>query len=307
MDVEVTEQWSERKLSKQSGRFVASRTYFVSGVTDESHALVAGGVPQQNDAHPLNAAMLCEGPSIRQALSPTTYLVSCTYSIPPDGDHHFDDDDPLSQPMRLHWTDGSTSEAIDRDIDGNPIVDSARDGFDPPLMEQFSTLFVAVSRYQPYYDPQQAILFANAVNNAELTLSGIGTVAARQMRCQSILPSEPYDVGINETNPGIVHVTYRFEFREDWRRRVMDMGFRGNTASGKLEIHDFEGNPVSTPVRLDSRGTPFSANYQLGEQGASPVLLTIPPGAEAESATGGEAYFLIWRTKKELDFTLLGL
>jgi hypothetical protein len=240
--------------------------------------------------------------------------VKVHYSIPKDGETHGgpgSQDTPLEVQPRIRWEIGSTSEPIDRDIDGNPIVNSAGDPFQSTPSRDYTTIFLTYSRNEPFFSVQTALTYGNKVNSERIYIAGAGWVEEGQMRCLSIQPTSDYEAGAT-----FVNVSYKFELRADgFKTRILDQGLRAwftnpATSAAALEhIVTAKKQPISQPVRLDGTGRPLDTTLKVGDgvNVYSTVARTTPAGAELETATGGDAVFLKYSIYDSANFLDLNL
>ncbi len=110
----------------------------------------------------------------------------------------------LNQPIRWKWENGQQTVPIDRDIAGNPIVNSAGTPY-PPQSRLEGTLRLRVTRNEPYYDVQKALLPKDRFNSDQITIPGAGTLQPGQMFCTGI------DC-VNETDINSLYATLAYNF-----------------------------------------------------------------------------------------------
>ena len=160
---------------------------------------------------------------------------------------------PLAQPWDVEWGFASSREAIDRDVYGHPIVNSAGESFDPAITTEVRDLVLRIVRNQGAYDP---ILAHDYVSRSAVNLDEFWGFAPGIVKCLKIKA--------NSQRTGDLwfwRVRYEFAMRADgWLRRILDQGFReftGTDANGKPTyelITDDNGYPVTQPVLLDGNG-----------------------------------------------------
>lgn len=218
-------------------------------------------------------------------------------------------DDPLDESPTLHWQIGSTSEPIDSDIQGNPLINSVGDLFEG-LTDEFTTLYLTYKRNESVYDIQKALYYGNKTNSDQFsitTTNGQLLVNVGQALCRSITAEE------YATDAPHVPVSYNFEFREDgFDRRFLDQGLNGlYNDSGTTRIERFsngKGKLVVKPVQLNG-GLPIKqgdVSFKIGETNQTPIAGKLPTGAEAVRGTGN-SIFLKFRRKKYVAFSGLNI
>ncbi len=186
---------------------------------------------------------------------------------------------PLMQPIDVEW-DWRTQEIVaDIDVDGNPILNTAFDPFDPPLMEDDPRPLLTVVRNEPTFNVAQAIQYRNAVNSD--AFGGFDPLFAR---CLPIKSKNLFhqDVGWYS------QTTYQFEFRpatsdssgqNGYRRTVLNQGMRAlSTVTGVKYHPSYKGVTITEPILLNQSG------YQIDK--------------------GEDPYYCIFQTKPELPFAV---
>jgi hypothetical protein len=169
-------------------------------------------------------------------------------------------ENPLNHPIKITFGANRFEKPAEEDVDGNAVLNSAGDYFDPAATMDDSRSTLRVVRNEQYYDERYATVWRDKVNESNWNGYAPGTV--------KILPitSEMEYSGVC----GFYYVVqYEFEINSDgWKKRILDQGLRvldSGTGNQKL-AHDENGQPATSPVLLDGNGG------QL-EVGDSPVYL----------------------------------
>ncbi len=160
-------------------------------------------------------------------------------------------EDPVNQPAVYEWLHAVSSEPIDTDVNGLPILNSSDEAYDPPISNDIYDQVLRVTRNQVSFDAIFASNFIGSVNADWFYDSPPGTVKmkvfdGRQSRAADLF---------------YWAVTMEFEFRVDsWDRRVRDEGFRtidtattGSVPSYEI-LKDKDKAPLSQPALLDGFG-----------------------------------------------------
>ena len=324
MAVEVSERWSDEKLHKDfnSTQWTAIRTFDVAGVTDAQAAALASGspygsIPRIGEQHPRTSSMAV------RSIDPertgfSLFKVTANYGV-----GTFDNqEDPLLKKPHIKWGIGSESLPVDHDADGNPLLNSALDAFDPPLSTEFTTIFLSITRNEPYFDVQKALTYSNRININPFNIKGAGIVAPGQILCRSIQPAGEYIEGTR-----FVPIVYDFELRsglkldsdglwDGFKYRILDQGLRAlyDLKKGPGRIYDPDQKdhskgaptPVTSDVRLDGYGGTYSDDYTVTADLLSSVSASAPPtGAIVELSD--KAVFLKYKRIKTIDFSGLRL
>ncbi|OJW11209.1 MAG: hypothetical protein BGO49_11120 [Planctomycetales bacterium 71-10] len=175
------------------------------------------------------------------------------------------DEDGSRDPFAARPTVSAHSEseevAVTHDRDGEPILNSAGDPFDPPLAISKPCLVIEVSRMERYFLLDRVEDLESHVNDAEWMGWPAGSVL-----CKSIKPRQ---VWLEDVNGYGWEVEYEFAFKRPliaddggddvtvypgWAVQVLDCGMR-QKVSGAWKDIQVDNKPVSTPVPLKSDGT----------------------------------------------------
>ena len=210
--------------------------------------------------HPTLTGHYCRSVKVRQASgAPRQWTIDAEYSSAPtrDGDN---EENPLLRPAKITWRTNQYRQAIDKDITGKAILNSAGDYFDPPIEVDRSRWTASVSKNVATV-PSYLLDYADAINNNSFSISGL-SVEQYTAKVQDISISELKIEG----DVLYYEFSYSLEFRrEKWQPfSILDQGLRektetteaGQTVKGLRQIMD-KGKPprpVSSPVLLDGAG-----------------------------------------------------
>jgi hypothetical protein len=167
---------------------------------------------------------------------------------------------PLDEPVKIRWTSSLERIPAIKDLDGEAIVNSAGDYFDPPP-EKDAVGWTIVIQYNAATVPTGILGFAGAVNNAGITVDGI-SIATERCRVVGLDISE-----IQERNDieyrTVTLSLYALDPDEDgFDLSLLDQGFRikDGTDLKDILIEDEDGNEnrPSSPVLLDGSGAKLS-------------------------------------------------
>lgn len=278
LDVKETHRQTEGRAHVEGAADSRAFDVVLADVTSiaagKREALTASGVPVINSAHPADSRLwLDEVVAVPRSLY--HYDVFCHYSSAEGGWHVH----PTHEKAIPRWNVIATEEPVDFDIYGAPIVNSAGEAPDPPLLETFYDMVLTVERNESDYDPIAAHPWHGAVNT-DLFL-GFAAGTAKCVRYTADLVRNVYTY---------YQVSYEFHFRVlpvAWQRRLLDRGFRELTGT------DDDGRPVYT-----------NATDAAGKTISEPILLD---GAGRKLTTDGAAVYKNWETKIKLPFADLNL
>lgn len=183
-------------------------------------------------------------------------------------------ENPLLRPAKRNWGSLEYSRVVEKDIDGNPVVNKAKQKFDPPLEEEVSIMVLTVERNEAYFDHGLAWALSNRVNSATFYGADPRHVKSKAPRGQEIWEGE-----LNYWT-----ITYEFHFHpEGWDPEVLNAGSYYIDANGKKRLpeDDVTGAQHTAPILLDTNGNKLAA--------------------------GGTPIYLKFETLREYDFNVLGL
>lgn len=159
-----------------------------------------------------------------------------------------DPDNPLQRAVQYWIEFQNVQSIIEADKDGHPIVNSAGEPYDTPLVgEDFATVLVA----EKNYDDWEKVLklardFRRTVNEDKFFDHEAGEVKWMTPQCSRA----KYEAGIK-------HYTAELRFAispgEDWKTRLVDRGYHEKVDGTLREIRR-DGSPLSRPALLDGAG-----------------------------------------------------
>lgn len=295
MPVQATLRWSDVSLSYG----VSATLSWDVNADNEAQALSAVNV-SVGSTHPKDSNLIASAPVVRTNGGPKVFIVTVSYAKA--GDSQAQDPDKPS----VQWSRNVTREQVDRDAEGNPILNSAGDPFDPPPERDFGERSFSIFRQESVYDLDLAERFEDTVNDGTVTFLGKYTFRDGQLKLDSYLPVSrfPFDAVR-------VEMEYRFSFRRDgWDYRIIDQGRNGFYSKDgditKAPIYAGDGTQISSDTLLDGGGSPLDDTLRVGKTGGNPVSATNPPvGATVER--GDAAAFLKYKRYPRRDFRGLQL
>ena len=309
MPVSVKENWSGRSYSQRT--MTARREFTVSGVVDDLQAISAVPELARNVSFPQDARLLSEGAEVSRWEGPRFAVVTADFSIPQSGSGSEHEPPPetnkLDEPPRISWQQSESSEPVDRDADGNPILYSNWKPVDPPVTRMICNERFTVKRWESTYDRAKALTYKGRINSDTVTLWGWGDAQPGTLLLVSYLPA-------SELRPDDTPVECVYTFETDdllkHRWRILDQHIEGisgiNAATGKPEtkpIWDAANKEVVQPVLLDGSGIPKNAGYTVS--GTAGIGLVKLNGYELEP--GDDAAWLLYKKCKSLPFAGLGV
>jgi len=168
---------------------------------------------------------------------------------------------PLLMPIDVNWAYRDYEIVAEFDVNGNAIINTAYDPFDPPVMMNVPVKVLTVVRNEPTYNDMQADMYTTAVNS-DLFAGRMPMM----VRCLHISGRSQW----HQDAGWYWQVTYEFEclnpvrWPNGWRKQILNQGLR-KLSSGAGPIKQVpilaNGVPVSKPVPLDQNGQPTTNAY----------------------------------------------
>jgi hypothetical protein len=173
---------------------------------------------------------------------------------------------PLNSPAEFSWSYEKLELPIDFDINNDPIRNTAREKFDPPVTINANILKLSVTQNESVYNPGLSLAYSDKVNS-----DAFQGAAAGQVLCESITGQGPNI----ENDVTYWKVNYVFAFYAGgWKKKMLNAGMKELDDNGKLQNIELKGSEVSSPVALDlngkaikdNSGTPVKLEFEVYEQ-----------------------------------------
>jgi hypothetical protein len=282
--------WSGETWSDDN---TGTRTYvelyrIVTDDPNESAVTIRAAVPAPYTPFPNDNAAVVKKRSARRADdSRLIWEVTVEYSFD-SKEPEEPEESPLNRPAKIRWTSTLVNRAVVRDIDGDAVVNSAGDYFDPPPEAEYPR-WTATIQFNAATVPVGILSYAGARNNAAIVVDGV-SVSEERARITSL------DIGevTQENDVSFRSITLAVECRDDgddsFDIEPLDQGFRfkDGTTLKDILIEDEEGkkNRPSAPVLLDGAGAVLanpstSTAVFLSFVVCRSLDLTVFPGIEA--------------------------
>lgn len=154
-------------------------------------------------------------------------------------------DNPLDEPPVIKWSSGTTTEIIEKDINGVAILNSAGEPFDPPVEIQVPQPKLTISRNEASFSGTDALDYVYTVNTASFAGGAAGTVL-----CVGINADDSYSNGVQYWK-----VTYEFLYRrQGWQKSLLNQSMMYKTGGNWKRITDDAGQFITDPVPIDELG-----------------------------------------------------
>jgi len=200
---------------------------------------------------------------------------------------------PLEAPTEVSWSTAAYTEPVTVDIDGNAILNSAGQSFDPPLTQDRHTIVATIAYNSESYDPDNGSQFQDHVNNEPATIANLPNVPARMARILEIGAVQHFWEDISYWRVTVKVEINRAEWNQGegdegqgWDKRLLDQGI--------YELKEKDGDLNTVRIRTDD-----------GEEVTEPVRLN--GFGEKTWPASADSTFLTFKTDKEADFSQLNL
>ena len=253
---------------------------------DEMSVRLAAGIPRMWAQHPTETYAHVSNIDATQRDDPWFWDVTVTYQNLPLDDQ--EEENPLDRAPVVSYGAAKFQRIAYKTIDGVPIVNSAREWFDPPLMIDDSRPVIRVQRNLDSFDINLAMQYQDAINADSFLGLPRYYVKVDSLNAQQ----ERAKVTVGGVEQVITYWNVAAEFHvnyDSWIAQPLDAGYctiTATTASGQPVSRERIYSPVNganlcQPVPLDGEG------QQLAD-GADPV-------------------YLQFRVYREMPFSVLGL
>lgn len=231
--------------------------------TDVVDILEDSNVPDIGDTHPSASYMVCTRRTVKTYEDDFHWKVDCEYGrnsgahgpLPTDEEPKIDFSSATHEIVAEKAYDAADAQGAP----SIPIENSAKDPFDPPLMDDKRNMLIVINRNEPLtqFDAETYISFENTLNSVAVKIAGI-TIAQYEGLIRAIKGSKRWD----KEGDAYYEVTYEIEVdRETFVLEVVDRGFYELVGTEKVPILDTEGNLVQEPAKLDGLGRKADPTY----------------------------------------------
>lgn len=262
----VEEQWAGR--TDKTRVFVVESDNVADGPVV---ARAAAGIPALGSAYPGDATgLLCDSVDVTDSRGPMLFRVEARYTQPQPGGSGGAGTGGEDVEIHVGWI--SSTEPLERDIDGNRVANSFGTLFDPPPQEDIYDLLITITRTETDFTAAKALTYRNVVNSD----SNPKFWGFHPGQCRS------FPVEAVRLIAGKYRVTYRIGIREAvdaptaltvWHRRILDRGFYAQDDDGnEYRILDDHGQEKTEPSLLDGFGKVSAVEYWHYFRRFKPVL-----------------------------------
>lgn len=260
---------TERTLvvdEKGLGTVTRGYLFSTSTVTSEFAIYAHASCPKRGNTHPEDPTFFVKTVTISNYAPFAGWKAVVTYS-----NEREIRDNPLDEPARISWDGEEFQKPAVKDKNGDAILNSAGDPYDPPVMVDDTRIAATITKNVASV-PEWWLSYKDAVNSDAFVLDGLPIPeGVAKLKRQSISEMQ------TQNDVDYYTVTLVMHFNEDgWKATPLDAGFR-RIYSGTsrelitLENEDGEKEYPPAPVPLDGSGveladpTPDTAIYREHE------------------------------------------
>jgi len=255
-------EWAERRTAVNNrGQRKYSRTFKIESDATSDTAFDIGsvaGLPVLGDAFPDDANAYCKQISVSCQAGYKYWTVQCDY------DDLYDNagSTPANDETQISWSSELFQRPAWKDKDGNGVVNSAGDPFNPPVMRDDHRLVCRIVKNAA--TAQSYILsYINVVNSVAFTIDGL-SIGQRYAKISNVSVSE------ERRRNGTVFRQHTIEMQirnNEWDFEIMDVGFQQidpNDATKRIKCKDDEGVDVTEPALLNGSGSQVADPDETG-------------------------------------------
>jgi hypothetical protein len=239
-----------RAWNNFAGRYrsITYQVIYDTQPTDIQDALTATGIPTLGALYTSGSTITAKqiGPAQEVDGNPAVIIVPVEFND--EFDFQEQDENPLIRPADINWGSVYYERAFEVDANGDAVLNSAGDPFDPPPTQPVVRLQCTIERNVATHNPTTAFAYINTVNNGNVTIAGVSVTAGQALMVDFSATSQ--------REAGTVYARQRFviEFAPSFVREILDAGYYQLTGGDKLPILDDNGDPFTEPQLLDGSG-----------------------------------------------------
>lgn len=163
---------------------------------------------------------------------------------------HTDTGDPVDQPPEVSIEGVTFEKAVDMDINGVPVLNSAGDYFDPPVTKDEARVVIRITKNFASFTGADVLAYSNKTNGDVFYGYPIHSLKVAPPRAQQLFSQF--------TGSTYTRVEFQLEFNPDgWKKKVINLGLRQLGSVGGSEALVpilFGGVPATAPALLDEDG-----------------------------------------------------
>ncbi len=241
-----------RTAQNTKGARTYQRKFLLRTTTQADGPFAVGSnasLPIIGNAHPEDANAFCISLQVENTNPWSGWTVTANYS-----DERTIDDTPTDDAAEINWGSEQFQKVAVTDRDGNLIVNSAGDLFDPPAMIDDSRRVVTVSKNLASV-PSWILDYQDAINSDTFTIDGISIgVGKAKMQAVTVGPKQRRNATVFRTVNFTIHLQ-----RDGWTLDILDAGYNRKDPldATKRQPITINGQLPSAPYPLNGAGIPL--------------------------------------------------
>lgn len=245
---------SGRSATNSKGQRSYSRAFrLTTSVRSEGPFAVGShaSLPVIGSVHPEDSSAWCTTLQVDNTEDWKGWTVTATYSSERELS-----ETPTNDPAEITWSSEQFQRPAVFDKDGNAIVNSAGDPFDPPNMMDDSRRVITIQKNLAVV-PTWILTYQDAVNSDSFTVDGVTIgIGLAKVQSVSVGPLQRRNGTSFRTVTLIIHLQ-----KNGWLLEPLDAGFRERDYTGDLIniLNPGDGERPSAPVPLDGGGLAITA------------------------------------------------
>ena len=160
-------------------------------------------------------------------------------------------DNPLLRPPVVTWSSENVIRIVDKDVNDEPIVNTANKPFDPGVDIEEARFILEVQRNEPIFNTAYVDTYQNAINSDTFLGFAPGTARITGIRAQQLVENDVQFWQIS------LQITFN---RDGWQKKILNAGYEKKLIANPVDEEDWEiikdvtGARLSTPSNLSLNG-----------------------------------------------------
>lgn len=178
---------------------------------------------------------------------------------------------PLEAPAQIAWSSAAYTEPIVQDVNGNAVVNSAGQPFDPPLTQDRKNQIATISYNIEQWSDATAGQYQGRVNSSATVIGNVN-IDARMAKILEINSQKQYynDIPYYAVTIKVEINPETWDDGQGWDRQLLDQGIYGLDDDDKFgRLITEKGEEATEPLLLNGNG------HALDPQTAPPHYLTF--------------------------------
>lgn len=198
-------------------------------------------LPKIGDLYPYDSGAYCEEIDVANTEEWKVWTVTCSYTSEWD----------LTN-AKISWSTEQFQKVAAYEYNGDGIVNSAGDPFDPPAMMDDSRRVVTVLKMMTEV-PSWILSYQDAVNSDAFTVDGV-SIGIGKAKMQRVSVSEPRQINLTYYREVTMEIHLQ---RDGWDLQILDAGFRDSSFN---TLYNTDGTRPTAPIPLNGLGAKLNSS-----------------------------------------------